>query len=186
MLPPSDLGSPVRKLLITTVIALVALFIIAPRFVRWTGNRPKVVVGRQAILQRTFVDSSTVADSADVVAVVMDSNIGGGVISTLVVFTDGKTTLYTTHAKAITSESERVREAAERFRSAVADRADQFQTTADFDPPGNGKTRFYIITRTGTFASMAELNVVLQNERQTLHALLEAGQALSAEMQRSN
>lgn len=184
MLRPPELGLPMRKLLVTTVIALVALFIIAPRFVRWTSNRPRAVVGRQAILQRTFVDSNTVADSADVVAVVMDSNIGGGVISTLVVFTDGKTTLYTTHAKALTSENERVREAAERFRSAVADRADQFHTTADFDPPGNGKTRFYIITRTGTFATMAELNVVLQNERQTLHALLEAGRALAAEMQR--
>lgn len=175
-----------RKLLVTTVIALVALFIIAPRFVHWTSNRPRVVVGRQAILQRTFVDSNTVADSADVVAVVMDSNIGGGVVATLVAFTDGKTTLYTTHAKALTSETDAVREAAARFRSAVADRADQFQTTADFDPPANGKTRFYIITRTGTFATMAELNVVLQNERETLHTLLVAAQALVAEVTRAS
>ena len=173
-----------RKLLVMTAIALVALFIVAPRFVRWTSSRPKAVFGRQAILQRTFIDSNTVADSADVVAVVMDSNLGGGVISTLVVFTDGKTTLFTTHEKLLTSQNEKVREAGERFRSAVADRVDQFQTTADFDPPGNGKTRFYIITRTGTFATRAELNVILQNERQTLHSLLEAGQAATAEIQR--
>jgi len=176
----------VRKLLVMTAIALVALFIVAPRFVHWTANRPKVVIGRQAILQRTFVDSTTVADSADVVAVVMDSNLGGGIISTLVVFTDGKTALYTTHAKLLTSQNDKVREAAEAFRSVVADHSDQFHTTADFDPPGNGATRFYILTRTGTFATGKELNVVLQNERQTLHPVLEAGQAVVAEIQRTS
>jgi hypothetical protein len=176
----------VRKLLVMTAIALVALFVVAPRFVRWTSSRPKAVVGRQAILQRTFVDSNTVADSADVVAVVMDSNMDGGIISTLVAYTDGKTGLFTTHAKYITSQDARVREAAERFRSAVAERADEFHTTADFDPPGNGQTRFYIITRTGTFATGKELRVVLQNERQRLHPLLEAGQAAVAEIQRTN
>ena len=175
-----------RKLLVLTAIALVAIFIVAPRFVRWTSTRPKAVFGRQAILQRTFVDSTTVADSADVVAVVMDSNLGGGIISTLVVFTDGKTTLYTTHAKLLTSDSPKVREAAALFRSAVADHSDQFQTTADFDPPGNGKTRFYILTKTGTFGSWANMTETLQNPNQTLHALLEAGQATVGEIQRTN
>lgn len=177
-----------RKLLVMTAIALVAIFIIAPRFVRWTSTRPKAVFGRQAILQRTFVDSNTVADSDGVVAVVMDSNIGGGVISTLVAFTDGKTTLYTTRAKLLTSDSPPVREAADRFRSAVAaaNSAHYFQTTADFDPPGNGKTRFYILTRTGTYATYGDMSVILQNERQPLHPLLEAGQAAVAEIQRTN
>ena len=177
-----------RKLLVTTVIALVAIFIVAPRFVHWTSTRPKAVFGRQAILQRTFVDSNTVADSDGVVAVVMESNLGGGVISTLVAFTDGKTTLYTTRAKLLTSDSPPVREAVDRFRSAVAaaNSAHYFQTTADFDPPGNGKTRFYILTRTGTYATAADMNVILQNERQPLHPLLESGQAAVAEIQRTN
>lgn len=179
-------GSPVRKLLVMTAIALVALFIVAPRFVRWTSTRPKAVFGRQAILQRTFVDSTTVADSDGVVAVVMESNLGGGIISTLVVFADGKTTLYTTRAKLLTSDSPKVREAAELFRSAVADHTDHFQTTADFDPPANGKTRFYILTRTGTFGSWADQTVILQSPNQPLHPLLEAGQATVSEIQRTN
>ena len=175
-----------RKLLVMTAIALVAIFIVAPRFVRWTSTRPKAVFGRQAILQRTFVDSSTVADSDGVVAVVMEQNLGGGIISTLVVFSDGKTTLYTTRAKLLNSESPKVREAADLFRSAVADHSDNFQTTADFDAPTNGHTRFYILTRTGTFGSRAEQTSVLQYPNQTLHSLLEAGQATVSEIQRTN
>lgn len=177
-----------RKLLVTTAIALVALFVVAPRFVRWTTNRPRVAVGtaglRLAVLQRTIIDSTTVADSNGVTCVVMDWNMGGGVVATLIAFADGRTTLYVNPGKVLTSNNrENVRAAAERFRAAVADRADQFGTTADFDPPGNGKTRFYIITRTGTFATRAELSVVLQNQNQTLHTLLEAGQAAVSEIQ---
>jgi hypothetical protein len=180
----------VRKLLITTAIALVAIFIIAPRFVRWTTNRPNVAVGaaglRLAVLQRTLVDSNTVADSNDVTCVVMDWNMGGKVTATLAAFADGRTSFYVSPGTVVTSKSEGVRAAAERFRAAVAAQANQFSTTADFDPPGNGKTRFYLITRTGTFATMANLTVVLQNQTHYLHPLLEAGQAAVAEIQRPN
>jgi hypothetical protein len=180
----------VKKLLIMTAIVLVAVFVVAPRFVRWTTNRPNVPVGtaalRLAVLQRTFIDSTTVADSADVVAVVMDWNMGGKTTGTLVVYTDGKTSLYVSPGKVLTSgNDERIREAAERFRAAVADHSDQFGTTADFDPPANGRVRFYIITRTGTFANRAEMIAVLQNQTQPLHPLLETGQMAAAEMQRS-
>lgn len=179
-----------RKLLVTTAVALVAIFVIAPRFVRWTSAHAKAAVGTSAlrlgVLQRTAIDSSAVADSADVVAVVMDWNMGGKTTATLVAYTGGKTSLFVSPGKVLTADNDRVREAAGRFREAVADRADQFGTTADFDPPGNGKVRFYIITRTGTFATRADLIVVLQNQNQTLHALLEAGQAAAAEIQRPN
>lgn len=179
-----------RKLLVTTAIALVAIFIVAPRFVHWTMNRPNTAVGtaglRLAVLQRTLVDSNTVADSNDVTSVVMDWNMGGKVTATLVAFADGRTSLYVSPGQVVTSKSEGVRVAAERFRATVAAHGDQFSTTADFDPPGNGKTRFYMITRTGTFATMANLTVVLQNQTHYLHDLLEAGQAAVAEIQRPN
>jgi len=68
----------------------------------------------------------------------------------------------------------------------VADRADQFGTTADFDPPANGKVRFYRITRTGTYATYPNMIDVLKNDRQPLHALLDAGQLVAAEVQRPN
>lgn len=179
-----------RKLLITTAIALVALFVVAPRFVRWTATHARAAVGtaalRQAVLQRTFVDSNTVADSADVVAVVMDWNMGGKTTATLVAYTDGKTSLYVSPGKVVNSETESVRDAAERFRELAMNKPDYFSTTADFDPPANGHTRFYIIKRTGTFATRAEMIDVLQNERQPLHALLDAGQRAAAEIQRTN
>jgi hypothetical protein len=178
----------VRKLLVTTVIAIVALILVAPRFVRWTtqhANTPRGTAAlRLAVLQRTFVDSSTVADSNDVTAVVMDWNMGAGITATLVAFADGKTSLYVSPGKVLTSEGrETIREAAEHFRAVVASKADQFSTTADFDPPAKGKTRFYIITRTGTFATYPDLTIILENERQTLHPLLEAGQTAAAAMQ---
>ena len=177
-----------RKLLVTTVIAIVALILVAPRFVRWTKNRASIPVGtaglRLAVLQRTFVDSNTVADSNDVTAVVMDWNMGGGIISTLVAYTDGKTSLYVSPGKVLTTtSSENVRESAERFRAAVARRADQFSTTADFDPLAKGHVRFYFITRTGTFATLSYQTVILENEGQPLHALLAAGQAAVAAIQ---
>jgi len=185
------LESLVKKLLITTVIALVAIFVVAPRFVRWTAKNAKapgaVAALRLAILQRTLVDSNTVADSNDVVAVVMDWNMGPRVTATLAAFADGKTSLYVTPGTVLTSQNrENVREAVERFRAAVADRADQFGTTADFDPPANGKVRFYRITRTGTYATYPNMIDVLKNDRQPLHALLDAGQLVAAEVQRPN
>ena len=180
-----------RKLLITTAIVLVAVFIVAPRFVRWSTNRVSVPGGtaalRLAAIQRKFVDSTTVADSNDVTAVIMDWNMGGGAIATLVAFADGRTSLYVSPGTVLTATNrDNVRAAAERFRAAVSDHADQFDTTADFDPPANGKTRFYIITRTGTFATRAESKVILENDNQTLHPLLEAGQAVMSEIQRPN
>jgi len=180
----------VRKLLVMTAIALVAIFVVAPRFVRWTSDHAKAPVGtaalRLGVLQRTAFDSNTIADSADVVAVVMDWNMGGKTTATLVAYTGGKTSLLVTPGKVLTADNDRVREAASRFREAVADHADQFGTTADFDPPAHGRVRFYIITRTGTFANRAEMIDVLQNQTQPLHPLLEAGQAAAAEIQRPN
>jgi hypothetical protein len=179
----------VKKLLITTIIALIAVFVIAPRFVRWTATHAKTPVGtaafRQGILQRTLFDSNTVADSNDVVALVMDWNMAPRVTATLVAFADGRTSLYISPGKVFTSEKrENVQEAVERFRAEVAKRADYFSTTADFDPPTNTHVRFYRITRTGTYATRAEQSVVLQNEGQPLHALLVAGQAVASDIQR--
>jgi len=181
----------VKKLLITTVIALVAIFIVAPRFVRWTATHANTPAGtaalRLGVLRRTLFDSNTVADSNDVVAIVMDWNMGPRVTGTLVAFSDGKTSLYVTPGKVVTSENrESVQDAVERFRAAVAKRADYFSTTADFDPPANAKVRFYKITRTGTYATYPNMIDVLRNEGQPLHALLEAGQTLAAEVQRPN
>src|SRR3954466_1144340 len=125
-----------------TAIALVALFVVAPRFVRWTSNRPNVAVGtaalRLAVLQRTFADSNTVADSNDVTAIVMDWNMGGKTTATLVAYSDGKTSLFVSPGKVLTSDKEEgAGGAGGRFRAGVADHANQWGTPADFAPPAN-------------------------------------------------
>ena len=178
-----------RKLFVTTLIALVALFLIAPRFVRWTTTRASVPTGtaalRLAALQPKFADSSAVTDSGEVQSVVMDWNMGGGTIATLVAFADGRTSLYLSPGKVIEGdERESVRESAASFQAAAVDKLDWFMKTADFDPPANGKMRFFLVTRAATIGTRAELGVVLANKTQSLHALAEAGQATIAAIQR--
>jgi len=178
-----------RKLFVTTLIAMVALILIAPRFVRWTITRASVPTGtfglRLAVLQHKIADSSAITDSSDVQCVVMDWNMGGGTIATLVAFADGRTSFYLSPGKVIDAGGrESVREAAARFRAAALEKPDWFMKTADFDPPANGKMRFFLVTPAATIGTRAELSVVLANKTQSLHALAEAGQATIAAIQR--
>ena len=179
-----------RKLLVTTLIAMVALFLIAPRFVRWTTTRARSPSGiaalRLAVLEHKVADSSAVADSNDVQCVVMDWNMGNGILATLVAYTDGRTSLYLSPGGVTNGgDSESVREAAARFRAAAVEKFDWFMKTADFDPPANRKMRFYLVTRTATIGTIAEMSVVLANKTQSLNALAEAGQATVAAIQRA-
>src|SRR6185503_21103012 len=182
------LESAMRKLFVTTLIALVALFLVAPRFVRWASTRPSVPSGtaglRLAVLQHKFADSSAVPDSNGVQCVVMDWNLGRGTIATLVAFADGRTSLYYSPGKVMEAgDRERVRETAARFRAAAVEKLDWFSKTADFDPPADRKMRFFLVTQTGTIATRAELSVVLANKTQSLNALAEAGQATMGAIQ---
>ena len=177
-----------RKLLVTTLIAMVALFLIAPRFVRWSTARAKVPTGtaglRLAVLEHKFADSGAVPDSNGVQCVVMDWNMGGKNVATLVAFADGRTSLYLSPFQVIDArDNESVRENAARFRAAAVEKLEWFNKTADFDPPGNGKMRFFLVTPAGTIATGGELRVVLANKTQSLNALAEAGQATVAAIQ---
>jgi hypothetical protein len=178
----------VKKLLISTVVGVVVLFVIAPRFVRWASTRQIAPIGtaglRLGVLQRKFVDTSAATAPDDVQAVVMDWNMGAGTIATLVAYTDGKTSLYISPGKVINGgDRESVREAASRFLAAAADRSDQFSKTIEFDPPPNKEVRFYIITKTGTLGTLKLLDGTLANETYPLHKLSEAGKATIAELQ---
>ena len=177
-----------RKLFVATLLALVALFVVAPRFVRWATTSPSVPSGtaalRLAVLQHKFADSSAVPDSNGVQCVVMDWNLGGGTIATLVAFADGRTSLYYSPGKVVNAgDRESVRVRAARFRAAAVEKLDWFSQTADFDPPAKRKMRFYLVTPTATIATRAELSVVLANKTQSLNALAEAGQATMAAIQ---
>ena len=125
-----------RKLLVLTIVVVAALIVVAPRFRQWSTDRAEGRVGsaglRLAVLQRKFVGATSAADSDEVKCVVMDWNLGGETVATLVAFADGTTSLYLTSGGGIlgAGSHENVREAAARFRALAADRADQFSTTA--------------------------------------------------------
>ena len=177
-----------RKLLVLTIVIVAALIVAAPRFRQWSTDRAEGRVGsaglRLAVLQRKFVGATSAADSDEVKCVVMDWNLGGETVATLVAFADGTTSLYLTSGGGIlgAGSHENVREAAARFRALAADRADQFSTTADFDPPASGKTRFFIITGTKTLATQAQRNGQLLNQYIVLKPLAEAAQATISEI----
>jgi hypothetical protein len=105
-------------------------------------------------------------------------------VATLVAFSDGTTSLYLNHGGGVIGAGgrESVRQAAEQFRALAVARAEQFSTTADFDPPTNGKTRFFIITATKTLATRAQSNGQLSNQYNALKPLAEAAQATITEI----
>jgi hypothetical protein len=190
---PPHPESPVRKLFVTALIVMVAIFLVAPKFVHWASTRPSIPSGtaglRLAILQHSGADSGAVADSNDVQCVVMDWNRGPRNVVTLVAFADGRTRLYLSPGRVIEApDRESVREAAARFRAAAEEKAavpGWFGKTADFDLPANKTMRFFLVTRTGTIATHAELAVVLANKTQLLNAVAEAGQTTVEEIERS-
>lgn len=179
-----------RKLMVMLVIAMVAIFIVGPKFVKWTATNAKTPGGtaglRLAVLEHKLNDSSAVADSNDVTCVVMDWNMGGRNNATLLAFADGRTSVYLSPGTVINGgDRESVRAFAERFRTVAEEKNNGgwFGQTADFDLPTNGHMRFYIVTRTRTIATRAEQSVVLANKTQFLNALAEAGQATIGELQ---
>ena len=87
-----------RKLIVLAIVGLILVFLIAPRFMPPSGNRAQAAAAsaglRMAVLQRKFIDTTAVTDPDDVQCVVMDWNLGGQSVATLVAFADGTTSLY--------------------------------------------------------------------------------------------
>jgi hypothetical protein len=176
-----------RKLLVLAVVALVMVFVIAPRFMQPTGNRAQAAAAsaglRLAVLQRKFIDTTTVEDPDDVQCVVMDWNVGQAV-ATLVAFEDGTTSVYLSSGGGFIGAGthESVKQAAARFRAAAAEHADQFAATTDLALPASGNTRFFIITRTKTLATRPQPNGDLTNPSNLLKPVADAAQATISEI----
>lgn len=183
-----------RKLLILTIGAVVVMLAFAPRWHHERARRAERAAERAAeladprltVLERRAFQNTPAADVEDVKCVVMDWNVGGDTVATLVALVDGTTRLYVSVGDTISDAGTHpaVRAAAARFRALALARTDQFMTTADFDPPVNGNVRFYIISSTRTLATIAQSYPQLVGRYNVLKEIAEAARATFKEIQR--
>ena len=162
------------------VVAVAVAIVVAPRIHRRVDDSGMVAVptekARLDLLERRFFPAQYV-NPEQLEAVIMEWNTGGDTVATLVAFADGTTSLYLSSGRGIlNARSKNVQTAATRFRDLAMDRADQFFSTADFDPPRSGKSRFYIITGSQTRATDAQLTTRLTSPYSNLKELTAAGQ----------
>jgi hypothetical protein len=182
----------VRLALIAAVIAAAAVLLFGrPRYQRWKVHRTQVAAAsagiRLAVLNRQFIDTTASGEPDDIHCVVMDWNLGGESVATLVAFADGATSLYLSSGGGVigAGEHERVRRAATDFRAAAIRVRDQFRAEESFERPPSGHTRFFIVTRAHTYASPMIPNSQLRQNSHALAAVDAAAQATITEIRRS-
>ena len=187
----SALRPTVRFALLAAVLAAALLIIGRPRYQRWQARRAQVAAAsaglRLAVLRRELGDTTEPGHPDDIRCVVMDWNLGGESVATLVAFDDGTTSLYLSSGGGVigAGEHENVRQAAARFRAAAADVRERFLPTDSFTRPPSGHSRFFIVTRARTLATPAISNRDLRQEGNALAALGTAAQAAITEIRRS-
>ena len=183
-----------RKLIILITGAVACVLVAAPRYHHERARRAERAAERAAeladprltILERRAFQNTVPAEAEDVQCVVMDWNMGGDTVATLVAFTDGTTRLYMAGGDTIVDAGTHpaIRAAAAHFRASALARSNQFMTTADFDPPANGDIRFYIISSARTLATRAQSYPELVGKYSVLKELAEAARAAFTEIQR--
>jgi hypothetical protein len=181
---------------ITAVVLVIAvagvLFVGRQGFQRWRTRRVQVAAAsaglRLAVLNREFVDASAVGEPNDIRCVVMDWNLGGESVATLVAFEDGTTSLYLSSGGGVigAGEHERVRQAAAEFRAAAANVRDRFAPTDNLERPPSGHSRFFIVTRSQTLASPPLSKGELQQQNTAFAQLAAAAQATITEIRRAS
>jgi hypothetical protein len=178
--------------LVLILVAAAVLVFGRPRFHRWRARRAEVAAAsaglRLAVLNREFVNATTAGGPNDIQCVVMDWNLGGQSVSTLVAFADGTTSLYWSSGGGIlgAGEYERVRQAAAQFRSAAGNVRDRFAPTDDLERPPSGHSRFFVVTRTQTLASPLLPNAELHGQNNAFAELGAAAQATITEIRRAS
>lgn len=176
-----------------TAVLLAALLIAGfPRYQRWRARRAEVAAAsaglRLAVLTRELGNTVDAADPDEIRCVLMDWNLGGESVATLVAFEDGATSLYLSSGGGVlgAGEHETVRDAAGRFRAAAAGLREHFSSTNDFAPPPTGHSRFFIVTPTKTLGTAAIPNGELRRRGHALAPLEAAAQAAITEIRRSS
>jgi hypothetical protein len=110
---------------------------------------------RQGVLSRTFFANAAPLAVDTPRCVLMDWNMAGNGVATLLAFYDGTTSLYFSNGGGIlgAGDHEPVKRAATRFRQhAVAERA-RFRPASSFELPGGQTVVLYIVTDTETLSS---------------------------------
>jgi hypothetical protein len=110
---------------------------------------------RQGVLSRTFFTNATPLAVDTPRCVLMDWNMSGNGVATLLAFYDGTTSLYFSSGGGILGAGahEPVKRAATRFRQhALAERS-RFTPASSFELPESGTVVLYIVTDTETLSS---------------------------------
>ena len=135
---------------------------------------------RKRVLSRSVFANVAASRSGQPRCVVMDWNLGGGNVATLVAFDDGTTSLYLSSGGGIIGAGahETVKQAAAQFReTAIAERA-RFAPTTQFALPSDGRTVFYLVTDTDTLSTGPIVNAELQKGAHPLAHLARQAQAV--------
>jgi hypothetical protein len=176
---------------IVAVIAAAGVLFGRPHYQQWKARRAELAAAsaglRLAVLNREFLDTTVASDPDAIRCVVMDWNIGGESVATLVAFDEGTTSLYFSFGGGVLGAGEhaKVRAAATQFRATAASVRDHFRPVETFERPPSGHSRFFLVTRTGTFASPIISNDELQQEGHPFARLGEAAQATITEVRRT-
>jgi hypothetical protein len=110
---------------------------------------------REGVLSRTFFSNAAPLAADTPRCVLMDWNMSGSAVVTLLAFFDGTTSLYFSNGGGFLGAGghEPVKRAATRFRQhAVAERA-RFRPTSSFELPAGHTVVLYIVTDTETLSS---------------------------------
>jgi hypothetical protein len=135
---------------------------------------------RTQVLSRAVFADKLANGSDQPRCVVMDWNLSGTNVATLVAFDDDTTSLYLSSGGGIIGAGahEAVKQAAAQFRaSATAERA-RFAAAAQFDLPADGQSVFYLVTDTATLSSGLIANSELQRGAHPLSRLANQAQAV--------
>jgi hypothetical protein len=190
-----DEGS-IRVIKILIGLVIVAVIAVALRRRGAVRAQPRGQSGANAghglrtqLLSRALFADKPANGSDQPRCVVLDWNLGGTNVATLVAFDDGTTSLYLSSGGGIIGAGahEAVKQAAAQFRSsATAERA-RFAAVTQFELPSDGRSVFYLVTDTATLSSGSIANAELQRGAHPLSRLANQAQAvIGAVRQASN
>jgi hypothetical protein len=141
---------------------------------------------RGRVLSRTMFASDPPAPAATPRCVLMDWNMSGNGVATLLAFHDGTTSLYFSNGGGILGAGghEQVKRAATGFRQQAVAESAHFTPTTDFQLPKGGIVVLYIVNSTETLSSGPIPTTELANGTHPLTALGASAQAVITEMRR--
>ena len=176
---------------ITSILIAVALVVAVAGYWAWTTHlspeakerRAKAMAGtaalREGVLSRTMLIEATGAD-APLRAYVMDWQVGGSQLATLVSFDDGTTSIYLSSGGGIIGAGTipSVQPVASEFRDTFKSLEKHFRPVSAWPPPSDGGFVFYLVDRESTRATTEFQGSELRSRNHPLTTLESIGQKL--------